>query len=98
MFALPIKNIWDSQLRGKYWFHSFEFLEKNVLLEIFRNLICQLTVAFKNPEKILHFSWNKTPESAAEYFTAFSDYVRNTSYHKNLHYPYLGMVNIRKIK
>jgi hypothetical protein len=26
------------------------FWEKNVLLELFRNLICRLSVAFKNPE------------------------------------------------
>jgi hypothetical protein len=69
--------------------------KKPMLLEIFRNLICQISVVFKNPETTNTIK--KRPESATDYYTALSADVRNTSYHKNLHCPYLGVVNIRKV-
>jgi hypothetical protein len=48
--------------------------------------------------KYYFFYWNKGPESAAEYYTVFSADVRNTSYHKNLHYPHLGVVNMCDVR
>jgi hypothetical protein len=73
--------------------------EEKVLLKVFRNLVCQLSIAFKNPETTnTTFFLEKGPESAAEYYTAFSVDVRNTSYHKDLYYPYLGVENICKVR